>query len=135
MIGMTKRSLLLGSLLLCGTAYSQNYSYLDDANERYLSFNKSPSRKVNELDNRGSQYFLTKYWAKALSTQGDDAALKATFTEVFETLKSNQDLILQELLEAQGSPVDIGGYFQPNDKIAEAAMRPSVTLNKIVNSI
>ena len=108
---------------------------LDDANERYLSYNKSPSRKVNELDNRGSQYFLTKYWAKALSTQNDDATLKATFTEVFETLKSNQDLILQELLDAQGSPVDIGGYYEPNDALAEAAMRPSQTLNGIIDSI
>lgn len=108
---------------------------LDDANERYLSYNKSPSRKVNELDNRGSQYFLTKYWAKALSIQNDDAALKATFTAVFETLKSKQELILQELLDAQGSPVDIGGYYQPNDAMAIVAMRPSATLNHIIDSI
>jgi isocitrate dehydrogenase len=108
---------------------------LDDANERYLSFNKSPSRKVNELDNRGSQYYLTKYWAKALSTQDDDKKLKATFTQVFEALKTNEAVILQELLDAQGSPVDIGGYFEPNDQLAEAAMRPSQTFNKIINSI
>jgi isocitrate dehydrogenase len=108
---------------------------LDDANERYLSYNKSPSRKVNELDNRGSQYFLAKYWAKALSTQNTDAKLKAKFTEVFETLKSNQELILQELIDAQGSPVDIGGYYEPNDAMAEAAMRPSATLNQIIDAI
>lgn len=108
---------------------------LDDANERYLSYNKSPSRKVNELDNRGSQYFLTKYWAKALSTQDDDKKLKEKFASIFETLKSNQEKILQELLDAQGSPVDIGGYFEPNDTMAEAAMRPSQTLNGIINKI
>jgi isocitrate dehydrogenase len=108
---------------------------LDDANERYLSFNKSPSRKVNELDNRGSQYYLTKYWAKALSVQDDDQALKNTFTQVFESLKNNEAAILQELLDAQGSAVDIGGYFQPNDQMAEAAMRPSQTLNQIIESI
>ncbi len=108
---------------------------LDDANERYLSYNKSPSRKVNEMDNRGSQYFLAKYWAKALSTQNADAKLKAKFTEVFETLKNNQELILQELLDAQGSPVDIGGYYEPNDELAEAAMRPSATLNQIIDAI
>jgi len=108
---------------------------LDDANERYLSYNKSPSRKVNELDNRGSQYFLTKYWAKALSAQDKDMALKSIFTNVFEALKSQQELILQELLEAQGSAVDIGGYFEPNDQLAEAAMRPSQTFNSIINSI
>ncbi len=108
---------------------------LDEATAKFLLTNKSPSRKVNELDNRGSQYFLTKYWAKALSTQNDDAKLKATFTEIFETLKSSQELILQELLNAQGSPVDIGGYYEPNDELAEAAMRPSATLNGIIGSI
>jgi isocitrate dehydrogenase len=108
---------------------------LDDANERYLHFNKSPTRKVNEMDNRGSQYYLTKYWAKALSRQDDDSALKATFTEVFEQLKNNEEAILQELLDAQGTAVEIGGYYEPNDELAEAAMRPSATLNKIINSI
>lgn len=108
---------------------------LDDANERYLMHNKSPSRKVNELDNRGSQYYLTKYWAKALSRQDDDAALKARFTEVFEQLQANEATILQELLDAQGQPVDIGGYYEPNDAMAAAAMRPSATLNQIIDHL
>ncbi|WP_223787564.1 NADP-dependent isocitrate dehydrogenase [Marinicella meishanensis] len=108
---------------------------LDDANGRYLMHNKAPSRKVNELDNRGSQYYLTKYWAKALSRQDDDAALKTRFTAVFEQLQTNEAAILQELLDAQGQPVDIGGYYEPNDAMAEAAMRPSTTLNQIIDSI
>ncbi|MCX7553873.1 NADP-dependent isocitrate dehydrogenase [Marinicella sp. S1101] len=108
---------------------------LDDANERYLSHNKSPSRKVNELDNRGSQYYLAKYWAKALSRQDDDAALKAKFTEVFNLLQGNEASILDELLAAQGAAVEIGGYYEPNDQMAEAAMRPSDTLNNIINSL
>ncbi|MCB1582131.1 MAG: NADP-dependent isocitrate dehydrogenase [Marinicella sp.] len=108
---------------------------LDDANQRYLMHNKAPSRKVNELDNRGSQYYLTKYWAKALSRQEDDAALKSTFTQVFEQLQSNEATILRDLLNAQGQPVDIGGYYEPNDAKAEAAMRPSATLNQIIDSI
>ncbi len=108
---------------------------LDDANERYLSENKSPSRKVNELDNRGSQYYLTKYWAKALSVQNEDAILNAKFKQVFEQLKQNEAAILQELLDAQGTAVEIGGYFEPNNQLAEAAMRPSATLNGIIDSI
>lgn len=108
---------------------------LDVANEKYLSENKSPSRKVNELDNRGSQFFLAKYWAQALAEQNDDAALKATFTQVAEQLQSQEDTILQELLDAQGSAVEIGGYYQPNDAVAEAAMRPSTTLNGVIDSL
>ena len=108
---------------------------LDVANEKYLSENKSPSRKVNELDNRGSQFYLTKYWAQALAEQKDDAALKATFTQVAEQLQNHEDTILQELLDAQGSAVEIGGYYQPNDAVAEAAMRPSNTLNGVIDSL
>lgn len=108
---------------------------LDDANGRYLSKNKSPSRKVNEIDNRGSQYYLTKYWAKALSTQNDDNGLKAKFTEVFNSLKDNEEAIIGELLAAQGVSVEIGGYYEPNDLLAEQAMRPSATLNRIISSI
>ncbi len=108
---------------------------LDDANQRYLMHNKAPSRKVNEIDNRGSQYYLVKYWAKALSRQDDDAQLKANFSSVFDQLQSNEDKIQQELIDAQGSPVEIGGYFEPNDAMAETAMRPSETFNKIIDSI
>ncbi len=108
---------------------------LSDANERYLMHNKSPSRKVNELDNRGSQYYLIKYWSKALSRQDDDAKLKAKFTEVFNQLQQNESAILQELLDAQGKPVEIGGYYEPNDALTEAAMRPSATFNQIIESI
>ena len=87
------------------------------------------------MDNRGSQFFLAKYWAQALAEQNDDAALKATFTQVAEQLQSQEDTILQELLDAQGSAVEIGGYYQPNDAVAEAAMRPSTTLNGVIDSL
>jgi len=108
---------------------------LDQANELYLSENRAPSRKVNELDNRGSQFYLTKYWARALAEQNEDASLKATFTPVADSLEQQQEVILQELLDAQGQAVDIGGYYNPNDSLASSAMRPSATFNQILNSI
>ncbi len=108
---------------------------LDVANERYLSENKSPSRKVNELDNRGSQFYLTLYWAEALAKQSTDKALQDVFSKVYAELQQNEAKILQELLAAQGDKVEIGGYFEPNNQLAEAAMRPSQTWNGIVDSI
>ena len=108
---------------------------LNDANAKFLSTNKSPSRKVNELDNRGSQYYLAMYWAQALSEQEDDAELKELFRPIAEALSLNEALILDELLKAQGKPVDIGGYYKPDENKANIAMRPSETLNAILESI
>jgi isocitrate dehydrogenase len=108
---------------------------LNDANSRYLDENKSPSRKVNELDNRGSHYFLAMYWAQAMAENHDDAELAARFAGAAQALADNEDKILAELLAAQGAPVDIGGYYQPDDKLATSAMRPSATLNAIIDAI
>jgi isocitrate dehydrogenase len=110
-------------------------SALNDANSRYLEENKSPSRKVNELDNRGSHYYVAMYWAQAMASNGDDAELAARFTDAAQALADNEETILKELLAAQGAPVDIGGYYHPDDTLATAAMRPSATLNAIIDSI
>ena len=108
---------------------------LNDANARYLSENKSPSRKVNELDNRGSHFYLAMYWAAALATQTVDAELATQFTSVADALAENEQAIVAELLAAQGAAVDIGGYFHPDESKATAAMRPSLLLNNIIDSI
>jgi isocitrate dehydrogenase len=108
---------------------------LNKANSRYLGENKSPSRKVNELDNRGSHYYLALYWAQAMSEQDSDAGLAEKFGKVREALSENEATILAELLDAQGEAVDIGGYFNPDDELAANAMRPSATLNAIIDSI
>ncbi len=108
---------------------------LDTATSKYLAESKEPSRKVNELDNRGSHFYLALYWAEALATQDDDADLKARFAPVFEALSKNESKIVEELNGAQGPAVDIGGYYYPNPKLAEAAMRPSATLNAIIAAV
>ena len=108
---------------------------LNDANSRYLEENKAPSRKVNELDNRGSHFYVAMYWAEAVANQTADAELAARFAPVAEALAENEDAIVAELESAQGEPVDIGGYFHPNEDLASAAMRPSATLNGIIDSI
>ncbi len=105
---------------------------LDTATEKFLEENKSPSRKVNELDNRGSHYYLALYWAQALSEQDKDQELRSYFSELRSRLEDNQEKILQELLEAHGTSVDIGGYYKPEENKVSAAMRPSPTLNKII---
>ncbi len=107
---------------------------LDDATTKYLLTNKSPSRKVNELDNRGSHFYLALYWAEALSSCGD-AALEAQFKPLAKVLAEKEATIVAELAEVQGPPMDIGGYFFPDPAKAAAAMRPSKTLNDIVASI
>jgi len=107
---------------------------LDDATEQLLLQKKSPSRKVNELDNRGSHFYITLFWAQALAEQEDDLELKAAFTTVAEQLKENQEKILEELIDAQGHAVDIDGYYLPNEDKAGKAMRPSATFNAILNS-
>lgn len=108
---------------------------LNKATGQYLVNRKAPSRKVNELDNRGSHFYLAMYWAQALAEQDKDAELKAQFAPVAEQLAANEEKIVGELNAAQGSPVDIGGYYQPDADKASKAMRPSATLNSILASI
>ncbi|MGB2248871.1 MAG: NADP-dependent isocitrate dehydrogenase [Alcanivorax sediminis] len=108
---------------------------LDRANEQYLEQNKSPSRKVGEPDNRVSHFYVAMYWAQALAAQDDDAELKAQFTPVAAALTENEDKIVKEMVAVQGSPVDIGGYYNPDFDKASAAMRPSATFNKILDQI
>ena len=108
---------------------------LDQATAKFLDKGKSPSRKVNELDNRGSHFYLAMYWAETLASQDDDAALKTIFTPVAKTMAENEEKIVSELNGAQGSPVDIGGYYKPDEEKTSAAMRPSQTLNDILKTI
>jgi isocitrate dehydrogenase len=108
---------------------------LDRATGTFLLENKSPKRKVGELDNRGSHYYLALYWAQELAKQTEDAELASSFAEVAGALASNEEAIVAELLEVQGSPVDIGGYYRPDAAKASAIMRPSATLNKVVSSL
>ncbi|MDH3989011.1 MAG: NADP-dependent isocitrate dehydrogenase [Gammaproteobacteria bacterium] len=108
---------------------------LDQANARFLKNNKSPSRKVNELDNRGSHYYLAMYWADALVSQTDNAELSATFAPVAKLLADQEESILQELIDAQGEAVDIGGYYHPSEELTAKAMRPSATLNAALATI
>ncbi|MGO4910946.1 NADP-dependent isocitrate dehydrogenase [Leeuwenhoekiella sp. W20_SRS_FM14] len=107
---------------------------LDNATIKFLDNNRSPSRNVNELDNRGSHFYLALYWAQALASQDKDTELKVHFAEIASELETNEAKILSELLEAQGSPVDLGGYYFPDEDKSEKAMRPSATLNAIINS-
>ncbi len=108
---------------------------LDQGIGKYLENQKLPSRKVNEIDNRGSSFYLALYWAQALAEQNDDAALKSSFESVAKALTENAKKIDQELLSAQGSPVDVGGYFRPDPVKASQAMRPSATFNAIIDSM
>ncbi len=108
---------------------------VDQAVGRYLEEGKSPSRRVNELDNRGSHFYFAMYWARALADQNKDQELKAKFAKVAEALESNEQKIIGELNGAQGSPVDLGGYFMPDDEKASKAMRPSATLNAIIDAL
>lgn len=105
---------------------------LDKATGTFLDNDKSPSRKVNELDNRGSHFYLALYWAQELANQDEDKDLKNHFTGIAQQLAENESKIIQELIDAQGSPVDIGGYYRPDEKLTEKAMRPSNTLNSIL---
>jgi isocitrate dehydrogenase len=108
---------------------------LDAATGKFLEFDRSPGRKLGTIDNRGSHFYLALYWAQALAAQTTDAELKAIFTPVAEALTSNEETIVAELLAVQGKPVDIGGYYLPDDAKANAALRPSETLNAILAAI
>ncbi len=108
---------------------------LDYAIGIYLENGKLPSRKVNEIDNRGSSFYLGLYWAQALAAQNSDAELKARFTKIASALAENEATIASELLSAQGSPYDLGGYYQPDYEKTTKAMRPSATLNAIIDEM
>ena len=105
---------------------------LDAATEKFLDQKKSPSRRVNEIDNRGSHFFLTLYWAEALAAQNKDAELNAEFKIITASLLKNMETIVQELINVQGQPSETDGYFLPNAEKTDKAMRPSATLNKII---
>jgi isocitrate dehydrogenase len=108
---------------------------LDTANGKVLENDKSPQRKIGELDNRGSHFYLAMYWARALATQTKDKALKAKFAPVADALEQNEAKIVGELTAVQGKPVAIGGYYHPDPKLCAAAMRPSSTLNAIIDGL
>jgi isocitrate dehydrogenase len=106
---------------------------LDEATGAFLLNDKSPSRKCGELDNRGSHFYLAMYWAEALADQTEDLELQAVFSKLAKDLSKNEALIVNELNEAQGKSMDIGGYYNPNDDLGSKAMRPSKTLNRIID--
>jgi isocitrate dehydrogenase len=108
---------------------------LDAATGKFLEFDRSPGRKLGTIDNRGSHFYLALYWAQALAAQNDDAELKAIFTPVSDQLFTHEARIVEELLAVQGHPVDIGGYYLPDEAKANVALRPSATLNGILASI
>ncbi|MCK7525282.1 MAG: NADP-dependent isocitrate dehydrogenase, partial [Ignavibacteriales bacterium] len=102
---------------------------------KYLENGRKPSRKAGEIDNRGSSFYLSLYWAEALANQNDDAELKNRFTKIYKELSANEEKIVKDLISVQGKPVDVGGYFMPDEKKASAVMRPSTTFNKIIDGI
>ncbi|MBB6459908.1 NADP-dependent isocitrate dehydrogenase [Flammeovirga kamogawensis] len=108
---------------------------LDAATDKFLDNDKSPSRKIGSIDNRGSHFYLALYWAQELAAQDKDADLKAQFTELAETLLSNEEKINKELIDAQGTPQRIGGYYHPVFDMASKAMRPSFTLNDALTQL
>ena len=105
---------------------------LDAATGEFLKQDRSPGRKLGTIDNRGSHFYLALYWAQQLAAQNEDAALKAEFIPMAEALTGNEEAIVAELLAVQGKPVEIGGYYHPDEKLVEAAMRPSATLNGVL---
>ncbi len=106
---------------------------LDDATSKFLDNDKSPTRRIGGIDNRGSHYYLAMYWAQELASQNDHAELKAQFTPLSEALTQNESKIIEELIAVQGQPADIGGYYYMNDALATAIMRPSSALNSIID--
>ena len=108
---------------------------LDEANAKFLATDKSPARKVGQIDNRGSHFYLAMYWAESLAEQTSDTEISAKFTPIAKAMLENEAKINEELIAAQGRPQDVGGYYHPNSEKTYAAMRPSATLNAIVNGI
>lgn len=107
---------------------------LDAATTKYLMENKSPSRKAGELDNRGSHFYLALYWAEALAEQTENSTLQAAIAPMAQALRKHETVIVDELNAVQGKPIDIGGYYLPQDNLAAEAMRPSATFNEIINA-
>jgi isocitrate dehydrogenase len=108
---------------------------LDAANAQFLDHDKSPTRKLGGIDNRGSHFYLALYWAQALAAQDADAGLKATFAPLAAALADNETKIVDELIAVQGKPVDIGGYYRPDAGKAAAAMRPSATFKAALETL
>ncbi|MDA8243580.1 MAG: NADP-dependent isocitrate dehydrogenase, partial [Elusimicrobia bacterium] len=108
---------------------------LDQAIAQFLDNNKSPARKVGQIDNRGSHFYLALYWARALAAQGKDAELKERFAKVAEQLGAGEKKINAELIAAQGKPVDMGGYYHPDEAKTSAAMRPSPLFNGVIDAL
>ena len=108
---------------------------LDTAIGKYLENGRMPSRKANEIDNRGSSFYLTLYWAQALAEQDKDKEMKERFSKIYKELAANEEKITNDMIAVQGKPVDLGGYYVPNDKKATKVMRPSSTFNKIIDEI
>ena len=107
---------------------------LDKATETFLLENKSPTRKLGSIDNRGSHFYLSMYWAQELAKQDDSAELKAEFEPIAKAMAENEDKIVEELVSVHGKPSDIGGYYLPDDEKASKVMRPSETLNNILGN-
>ncbi|MGK9476307.1 NADP-dependent isocitrate dehydrogenase [Melioribacter sp. OK-6-Me] len=108
---------------------------LDRAIGKYLENGKLPSRKADEIDNRGSSFYLALYWAEELASQNDDKEIKSRFEKIFKELSTNEEKIMKDLISVQGKPVDLGGYYLPDDNKAESVMRPSTTFNKIIDEL
>jgi isocitrate dehydrogenase len=108
---------------------------LDRATGQILDHNRSPQRKVGELDNRGSHFYLAMYWARALADQTGDAALAGRFAPIAQQLERHEATIVAELNGAQGKPIDIGGYYHPDPALTARAMRPSATFNAIIEGM
>ena len=108
---------------------------LDKATERLLLENKSPARRLGQIDNRGSHFYLALFWANELANQDSDQSLKASFDKIHADLFANANKISEELIAAQGDPIDTAGYYSVDDQLTEKAMRPSETLNKILADI
>jgi isocitrate dehydrogenase len=108
---------------------------LDMANEKFLAQDKSPKRDVGQIDNRGAHFYLAMYWAEALANQTVDSEIAETFAAVAKALQDNEAKINEELIAAQGNPQDVGGYYHPDSQRAYKSMRPSETLNQIVDGL
>ena len=108
---------------------------LDRANGTFLLNDKSPTRRLGGIDNRGSHYWLARYWAEELAAQTDDAELAERFAPVAKALADGEEQILAELIGVQGKPADIGGYYRPDPEKATAVMRPSATLNAAIDQL
>jgi isocitrate dehydrogenase len=108
---------------------------LDRATGTFLEEDRSPGRKIGMIDNRGSHFYLALYWAQELAKQTDDAALAATFAPVAEALTAGEEQIVAELIDVQGKHAEIGGYYYPNVELVNKVMRPSTTLNAVIDGI